>query len=156
MKQIITVVLTVFIYIGSIGLIDTSIAADHHGKGNPKILFHGIDMDKEQREQVRGIMGQQMEKGKAMRESIKKGHESEIEAMKTETRERLASVLTTDQMNQFDKNAQRAEKKMSNKRGKKEHKHERKRGKKEHKHEGRNNKHKKEMKKHKKKKNQEL
>ena len=155
MKQIITVVLTVFIYIGSIGLIDTSIAADHHGKGNPKILFHGIDMDKEQREQVRGIMGQQMEKGKAMRESIKKGHESEIEAMKTETRERLASVLTTDQMNQFDKNAQRAEKKMSNKRGK-EHKHEKKRGKKKHKHEGRNNKHKKEMKKHKKKKNQEL
>ena len=146
MKQIITVVLTVFIYIGSIGLIDTSIAANHHGKKKAaKILFHGIDMDKEQREQVRGIMGQQMEKGKAMRESIKKGHESEIEAMKTETRERLASVLTTDQMNQFDKNAQRAEKKMSNKRGKKEHKHE-----------GRNNKHKKEMKKHKKKKNQEL
>ena len=140
MKQIITVVMTVFIYIGSIALIDTSIAADHHGKGNPKILFHGIDMDKEQREKVRGIMGQQMEKGKAMKESIKKEHESEIEAMKTETRDRLATVLTTDQMNQFDKNAQRAEKKMNKKKGKKEHKHE-----------GRNNKHKKKMKKHKKK-----
>ena len=62
MKQTITVLMTIFIYIGTIGLIDTSIAAghhgkdgNHHGKPNPKMLFHGLDIDKEQKDQIKMI-----------------------------------------------------------------------------------------------------
>jgi len=132
MKQIITIVMTVFIYIGTIGLIDTSLAAGHHGhekKGNPKMLFRGIDMDKQQRDQVKRIMGEQKEKGEAMRESIKKENEPQMLAIQTETRDRLSSVLTAEQMSQFDKNAKRAKnktskmKKKNHKKGKKHMKH---------------------------------
>ena len=132
MKQIITVVMTVFIYIGTIGLIDTSIAAGHHGhekKGNPKMLFRDIDMDKQQRDQVKRIMGEQKEKSEAMLESIKQDNEPQMLAIQTETRDRLSSVLTAEQMSQFDKNAKRAKnkrskmKKKNHKKGKKHMKH---------------------------------
>ena len=118
MKQTITVLMTIFIYIGTIGLIDTSIAAGHHGKDghhhgkpNPKMLFHGLDIDKEQKDQIKMIMGEQMEKGKAIR---------------LETRDRLSKILTAEQMTQFDRNVERAENKItkkSRKRGKKHKKH---------------------------------
>ena len=116
MKQIFTVLFTIFVYIGSLGIIDSSIAAGHHDHGkreNHKILFHDIDMDKQQREEVKVIMSEQIEKGEAILESIKEEHEIQMEVVKTETRDRLSSVLNIEQMNQFDKNANRAKTNMS-------------------------------------------
>ena len=125
MKQIVTVLMTVFIYIGAIGLIDTSLAVGHHGhekKGKPRMLLRDIDMDKQQRDQVRKIMGEQLEKSEAMLETIKKENESKILAIKNETRDRLSSILTVKQMSQFDKNIKRAENKMSQTKKKKDKK----------------------------------
>ena len=76
----------------------------HEGKDqkrdhNPvKMLFRGLDLNEEQRTEVGSIMREQMEKGKNQRESFKSA-----------TRDRLAAVLTEEQLGQFDQNARRME-----------------------------------------------
>ena len=144
MKQILAVVTTVAIYLGSVLLIDSAIAMDHHegaqdaskahehkdgdrmrrhekirkheGKDqkrdhNPvRMLFRGLELNEEQRAEVGSIMREQMEKGKNQRESFKSA-----------TRDRLAAVLTEEQLGQFDQNARRMEhmkSKMDRKKGK--------------------------------------
>ena len=130
MKQVIAVMATVVIYLGSVLLIDSAIAMDHHegaqnaskahehkdGDGmrrhkemrrhegkdqrrdhNPaRMLFRGLDLNEEQRAEVGSIMREQMEKGKNQRESFKSA-----------TRDRLAAVLTEEQLGQLDQNAKR-------------------------------------------------
>jgi len=126
MKQVLAVMATVVIYLGSVLLIDSAIALDHHegaqdaskahehkdgdrmrrheGKDqrrdhNPvKMLFRGLDLNEEQRVQVGSIMREQMEKGRNQQESFK-----------SETRERLTTVLTEEQLGQFDQNAKKME-----------------------------------------------
>ena len=129
MKQILAVIATVAIFLGSVLLIDSAIAMDHHegaqdapkahehkdgdrmrnekmrrheGKDqrrdhNPvRMLFRGLDLNEEQRVQVGSIMREQKEKGKNQKESFK-----------SETRDRLAGVLTEEQLGQLDQNAKR-------------------------------------------------
>jgi Spy/CpxP family protein refolding chaperone len=111
-------------------LIDSAIAKDHHadaenhskshehkdadrmrgskgkGKGrdtrrshNPiNLLFGNLDLSDEQRDQVGSIMQEQMEKGKNQREGFK-----------SETRDRLAAVLTDEQLRGFEENSMRME-----------------------------------------------
>ena len=132
MKQILAVITTVAIYLGSVLLIDTAIAMDHHEgtqdaskahehkdgdrmRGHEKMrrhegkdqrrdhspvrmLFRGLDLNDEQKDQVGSIMREQMEKGRNQRETSK-----------SETRDRLAAVLTEEQLGQFDLNARRME-----------------------------------------------
>jgi|TARA_B100000315_G_scaffold258799_1_gene312219 hypothetical protein len=130
MKQILAVITTVAIYLGSVLLIDTAIAMDHHEgaqdapkahehkdgdrmRGHEKMrrhegkdqrrdhspvrmLFRGLDLNEEQRVQVGSIMREQKEKGRNQQESFK-----------SETRDRLAGVLTEEQLGQLDQNAKR-------------------------------------------------
>ena len=130
MKQILAVVTTVAIYLGSVLIIDSAMALDHHegaqdaskahehkdgdrmrrhekmrkheGKDqkrdhNPvRMLFRGLELNEEQRAEVGSIMREQMEKGKNQRESFKSA-----------TRDRLAAVLTEEQLGQLDQNAKR-------------------------------------------------
>ena len=126
MKQVTAVIATVAIYLGSVLLIDSAIALDHHegaqdaskahehkdgdrmrrheGKDqrrdhNPvRMLFRGLDLNEEQRVQVGSIMREQMEKGRNQQESFK-----------SETRDRLTAVLTEEQLGQFDQNAKKME-----------------------------------------------
>ena len=134
-KQVLAVIATVTIYLGSILLIDSAIAKDHHagadnnskshehegtdrmrghkermggpkGKGRDprrdhspiKMLFGNLDLSDEQRDQVSSIMREQMEKGKNQREGFK-----------SETRDRLAAVLTDEQLRGFEENSMRME-----------------------------------------------
>ena len=137
MKQVLTIMATVVIYLGSVLLIDSAIAMDHHegaqdapkahehkdgdrmrrheGKDqrrdhNPaRMLFRGLDLNEEQRVQVGSIMREQMEKGRNQQESFK-----------SETRDRLTAVLTEEQLGQFDQNAKKMEQmrsKMDRKKG---------------------------------------
>ena len=130
MKQILAVVTTVAIYLGSVLIIDSAMALDHHegaqdaskahehkdgdrmrrhekmrkheGKDQKRdhspvrMLFRGLDLNEEQRAEVGSIMREQMEKGKNQRESFKSA-----------TRDRLAAVLTEEQLGQLDQNAKR-------------------------------------------------
>jgi len=128
MKQLLAIIATVTIYLGSVLLIDSAIAKDHHegaqndskahahkdgdrmrrheGKGKGprrdhspvRMLFRGLDLNDEQKDQVGSIMREQMEKGRNQRETSK-----------SETRDRLAAVLTEEQLGQFDLNARRME-----------------------------------------------
>ena len=128
MKQVTAVIATVAIYLGSVLLIDSAIALDHHGGAqdaskaqahehkdgdrmrryegkdqkrdhNPaRMLLRGLDLNEEQRVQVGSIMQEQMEKGRNQRESVK-----------SETRDRLTAVLTEEQLGQFDQNAKKME-----------------------------------------------
>ena len=131
MKQaVLAVIATVAIYLSSVLIIDSAIALDHHegaqdaskahehkdgdrmrrhekmrkheGKDqkrdhNPvRMLFRGLELNEEQRAEVGSIMREQMEKGKNQRESFKSA-----------TRDRLAAVLTEEQLGQLDQNAKR-------------------------------------------------
>ena len=126
MKQVLAVIATVAIYLGSVLLIDSAIALDHHegaqdaskahehkdgdrmrrheGKDqrrdhNPvRMLFRGLDLNEEQRVQVGSIMREQREKGKKQQESVK-----------SETRDRLTAVFTEEQLGQFDQNDEKIE-----------------------------------------------
>lgn len=60
------------------------------------MLFRGLDLNEEQRVQVGSIMREQKEKGRNQQESFK-----------SETRDRLAGVLTEEQLGQLDQNAKR-------------------------------------------------
>ncbi len=137
MKQVLAVIATVAIYLGSVLLIDSAIALDHHegaqdaskahehkdgdrmrrheGKDqrrdhNPaRMLFRGLDLNEEQRAQVGSIMREQKEKGRNQQESFK-----------SDTRDRLTAVLTEEQLGQFDQNAKKMEQmrsKMDRKKG---------------------------------------
>ena len=127
MKQVLAIIATVTIYLGSVLLIDSAIAKDHHagaedhseskhkdadrmrehkgkGKGRDprrdrspiRMLFGNLDLSEEQKDQVGTIMREQMEKGKNQREGFKSA-----------TRDRLAAVLTEEQLGQLDQNAKR-------------------------------------------------
>jgi Spy/CpxP family protein refolding chaperone len=128
MKQLLVIIATVTIYLGSVLLIDSAIAKDHHegaqndskahahkdgdrmrrheGKGKGprrdhspvRMLFRGLDLNDEQKDQVGSIMREQMEKGKNQREGFK-----------SETRDRLAAVLTDEQLRGFEENSMRME-----------------------------------------------
>jgi Spy/CpxP family protein refolding chaperone len=132
MKQVLAIIATVTIYLGSVLLIDSAIAKDHHagaedhseshqhkdadrmrgpkGKGKGKgrdprrdhspirMLFGNLDLSDEQRDQVGSIMREQMEKGKNQREDFK-----------SETKDRLAAVLTDEQLRRFEENSMRME-----------------------------------------------
>ena len=147
MKQILAIIATVTIYLGSVLLIDSAIAKDHHagaedhseshkhkdadrmrgpkGKGKGKgrdprrdhspirMLFGNLDLSEEQKNQVGSIMREQMDKGRNIRESNK-----------SETKSRLADVLTDEQVRGFEENSMRMERRkermkdMDRKRGK--------------------------------------
>ena len=130
MKQILAVIATVAIYLSSVLIIDSAIALDHHegaqdaskahehkdgdrmrrhekmrkheGKDQKRdhspvrVLFRGLDLNEEHRTEVSSIMREQMEKGKNQREGFKSA-----------TRDRLAAVLTEEQLGQLDQNAKR-------------------------------------------------
>ena len=132
MKQVLAIIATVTVYLGSVLLIDSAIAKDHHagaedhsksqkhkdadrmrgskGKGKGKgrdprrdhspirMLFGNFDLSDEQRDQVGSIMREQMEKGKNQREGFK-----------SETKDRLAAVLTDEQLRRFEENSMRME-----------------------------------------------
>ena len=143
MKQVLAIIATVTIYLGSVLIIDSAMALDHHegaqdaskahehkdgdrmrrhekmrkheGKDQKRdhspvrVLFRGLDLNEEQRTEVGSIMREQMEKGKNQREGFK-----------SETRDRLAAVLTEEQLGQLDQNAKKMEQmksKMDRKKG---------------------------------------
>ena len=145
MKQVLAIIVTVTIYLGSVLMIDSAIAKDHHagaedhskshkhkdadrmrgpkgkGKGRDprrdhspiRMLFGNLDLSEEQKNQVGSIMREQMDKGRNIRESNK-----------SETKDRLAAVLTDEQFRGFEENSMRMERRkermkdMDRKRGK--------------------------------------
>ena len=138
MKQSLAILATIIVYSSSVLLIDSALAADHHnnasqqesyqhdnhdhdgdrhkhhGKGRGdsrgdsrgdrdglRMLFRGLELDEEQRTQVGSIMREQMEKGRQQGEALKA-------SMFNETRDQLSGVLSEEQLEQFDRNAERA------------------------------------------------
>ncbi len=93
MRQATTLMISLSLYLGGLFLMDSALASGHkggeghdhdRGKNLATMLFRGIDMTDEQREEVRQIM-----------------------AIKKDTREQLAGVLDDEQMSQFENNAKR-------------------------------------------------
>jgi hypothetical protein len=134
MKQFLAILATIIVYTSSVLLIDSVLAADHHnnasqqelyqhdnhdhdgdrhkhhGKGRGdsrgdrdglRMLFRGLELDEEQRAQVGSIMREQMEKGRQQGEALKA-------SMFNETRDQLSGVLSEEQLEQFNRNAERA------------------------------------------------
>ena len=112
MRQATTLMISLSLYLGSLFLMDITLASGHkggeghdhdRGKNPATMLFRGIDMTDDQREEVRQIMRSNMEKGKELRKDSKK----QGDAIKKDTREQLAGVLDDEQMSQFENNAKR-------------------------------------------------
>ena len=143
MKQILAVITTVAIYLGSVLLIDSAIAMDHHegaqdaSKGHDASKAHehkegdrmrrheGKDQRRDHnpvRMLFRGLdlnEEQRVQVGSIMREQKEKG-KNQKESFKSETRDRLTAVLTEEQLGQFDQNAKKMEQmrsKMDRKKG---------------------------------------
>ena len=111
MKQAITITTAIIFYLGSLSVIDSAIARDHdddkHDRSPMRMLFHKIDMSEDQRKQVKDIMKTSLEQGKELRKATKKDVDQQRDAIKSQNREALSTVLNEEQMSQFDENARR-------------------------------------------------
>lgn len=89
----------------------------HRGKHAEKVV-QALDLTDEQKEPVQEILREQMEKGRALRQSIRQQAEPEIKALMAETRTKLAGVLDETQLQKYDEFSAKRYEKMQRRFGK--------------------------------------
>ena len=97
------------LYLGSLSLLNNAYAHEHHDRSPIKMLFKDIDLTEDQRSEVRSIMSSSIEEGRTIRAEMREETMDAMDELKEGTHEQIATVLSQEQMAQFDKNSQRME-----------------------------------------------
>jgi len=97
------------LYLGSLSLLNNVYAHEHHDRSPIKMLFKDIDLSDEQRSEVKSIMSSSIKEGRTLRAEMREESMDAMDELKEGTHERIAIVLSEEQMAQFDKNSQRME-----------------------------------------------
>ena len=97
------------LYLGSLSLLNNAYAHEHHDRSPIKMLFKDIDLTEDQRSEVRSIMSSSIEEGRTIRAEMREESMDAMDELKEGTHEQIATVLSQEQMAQFDKNSQRME-----------------------------------------------
>jgi len=95
--------------LGSLSLLNNAYAHEHHDRSPIKMLFKDIDLTEDQRSEVRSIMSSSIEEGRTIRAEMREESMDAMDELKEGTHEQIATVLSQEQMAQFDKNSQRME-----------------------------------------------
>ena len=106
------------LYLGSISLLNSVYAHDHNDRGI-RMLFQDIDLTDEQRKEVRSIMSSSIKEGRGLRAEMREQSMDAMDELKKGTKEKISTVLSEEQMTQFDKNSKRMEKRIEKMRDKK-------------------------------------
>jgi hypothetical protein len=138
------------LYLGSLSLLNNVYAHNHADRSPVKMLLKDLDLSDEQRKEVGSIMSASMKEGRTIRDEMRKESMDAIDEIKDDTHVRLATILSDEQMAQFDKNSQRMEKRREKMRDRKMNDHHKGKSKKDH-HKGKSKKGKKDKKRHNKK-----
>ena len=102
-------------------LLSGTALAHHHGKGgnhgqqHKAMLFKKLDLAEDQKQPVAEILKEQRQKRKEIRKPGFERNKPQMEALRKETRQRLAAVLTEAQLQKYDA--------LSGQRHKRMHKH---------------------------------
>ena len=103
---------------GSMSLLNSAYAHDHNDRGI-RMLFQDMDLTDEQRKEVRSIMSSSIKEGRGLRAEMREQSMDAMDELKKGTKEKLSTVLSEEQMAQFDKNSKRMEKRKEKMREKK-------------------------------------
>ena len=106
------------LYLGSMSLLNNAYAHDHNDRGI-RMLFQDMDLTDEQRKEVRSIMSSSIKEGRGLRAEMREQSMDAMDELKKGTKEKLSTVLSEEQMAQFDKNSKRMEKRKEKMRKKK-------------------------------------
>jgi len=106
------------LYLGSMSLLNSAYAHDHNDRGI-RMLFQDMDLTDEQRKEVRSIMSSSIKEGRGLRAEMREQSMDAMDELKKGTKEKLSTVLSEEQMAQFDKNSKRMEKRKEKMREKK-------------------------------------
>lgn len=98
-------------------LLTSAALADHHtgGKHGGKyknMLSRKLELTEEQKQPVADILKEQRAKGRKIRHSAFEQIRPQMEALHEETKERLAGVLTEEQLQEYDKMSSRRHERM--------------------------------------------
>ncbi len=107
------------LYLGSMSLLNTAYAHNNNDRSGIRMLFQNMDLTKEQREEVRSIMSSSIKEGRGLRAEMREQSMDAMDELKKGTKEKLSTVLSEEQMAQFDKNSERMEKRKEKMREKK-------------------------------------
>ena len=106
------------LYLGSMSLLNSAYAHDHNDRGI-RMLFQDMDLTDEQRKEVRSIMSSSIKEGRGLRAEMREQSMDAMDELKKGTKEKLSTVLSEEQMAQFDKNSKRMERRKEKMRDKK-------------------------------------
>ena len=106
------------LYLGSMSLLNSAYAHDHNDRGI-RMLFQDMDLTDEQRKEVRSIMSSSIKEGRGLRAEMREQSMDAMDELKKGTKEKLSTVLSEEQMTQFDNNSKRMEKRKEKMRDKK-------------------------------------
>ena len=118
------------LYLGSLSLLNNVYAHNHADRSPVKMLLKDLDLSDEQRKEVRSIMSASIKEGRTIRAEMREESMDAIDELKDDTHVRLATILSDEQMAQFDKNSQRMEKRREKMRDRKMNDHHKGKGKK--------------------------
>jgi len=100
------------LYFGSLSIFNNAYAHDHGERDERapiRMLFKNLDLSDEQRKEVRSIMSESIKEGRTIRAEMREESMEAIDDLKDGAHERLSSVLSEEQMTQFNKNSRRME-----------------------------------------------
>ena len=109
----------VVVYLGSMSLLNNAYAHNHNDRSGIRMLFQNMDLTDEQRKEVRSIMSSSIKEGRGLRAEMREQSMDAMNDLKKGTKEKLSTVLSEEQMAQFDKNSKRMEKRKEKMRDKK-------------------------------------
>lgn len=98
-------------------LLTSAALADHHAGGKhggkyKNMLSRKLELTEEQKQPVADILKEQRAKGREIRHSAFEQIRPQMEALHEETKERLAGVLTEEQLQKYDKMSSRKHERM--------------------------------------------
>ena len=107
------------LYLGSMSLLNNAYAHNHNDRSGIRMLFQDMDLTDEQRKEVRSIMSSSIKEGRGLRAEMREQSKDAMDDLKKGTKEKLSTVLSEQQMAQFNKNSKRMEKRKEKMRNKK-------------------------------------
>ena len=122
--------------LGATSLLNNAYAHNHYDRSPVRMLFKDMDLTDDQRKEVKSIMSASIKEGRGIRAEMREESLDAMDDLKKGTHKKLSSVLSEEQMAQFDKNSKRMENRKENMRDGKMKRHskgKKKRGSKRHK-----------------------
>jgi len=100
--------------LGTTSLLNNAYAHNHYDRSPVRMLFKDMDLTDDQRKEVKSIMSASIKEGRGIRAEMREESLNAMDDLKKGTHEKLSSVLSEEQMAQFNKNSKRMEKRKEN------------------------------------------